>query len=187
MLLTDLLLVFVTLITLLVIVAGLWCPFLGVPFVPTSTAIAKSMIDLVDWTEVRHVVDLGAGDGRLLASVKKRHESVRVTGYELSPVVWMLGIIRMAITRNGVRLHLQSLFRADLTDVDVVFLYLFPSIMDKLQAKLDRELRPGTIVVAQTFGFPQKIPQKVICAQSFGGEISIFLYRWPAKGKEDVL
>ena len=90
----------------------------------------------------------------------------------------MVGVIRACILRTGVRLRLRSLWNEDLSRTDVVFLYLFPELLERLRPKLDRELKPGAWVVSQTFGFKGLAPEKEIRVPRMGSEISVYLYRW---------
>ena len=53
----------------------------------------------------------------------------------------------------------RSLWGADLTDADVVLLYAVPSVMDELELKLTRELRPGSLVVSNSFTLPTRRPE----------------------------
>jgi hypothetical protein len=50
-----------------------------------------------------------------------------------------------------VRFVQRDLFDADISEATVVTLYLLPALNAKLLPKLNRELRPGTRVVSQSF------------------------------------
>ncbi len=179
---TDLLLLGILCLgTLLIVITAVFVFVLRVPFVATPLHIADAMIGLVAWKGNETVVDLGCGDGRLLEAVKKRHPTVIAIGCELSPVIWLMGFLRSLILRTGVSVRFASIFTHDVSNADVVFLYLFPHVMHRLEAKFDAELRPGTLVVCQTFGFPDRTPERVLRVKRFGSDVSVFLYRWPAK------
>jgi trans-aconitate methyltransferase len=167
--------------TLLILLTAIAVFVLRVPFVATPSHIADAMINLIDWKGTETVIDLGCGDGRLLEAVKKRYPKITAIGCELSPVIWLMGVLRSMVLRTGVQVYFRSIVTQDVSQTDVVFLYLFPHVMQKLQMKLDAELKPGTIVVCQTFGFPNRVPDKTIRVSRFGSEVSVFLYRWPAK------
>ena len=55
-----------------------------------------------------------------------------------------------------------DLFQADIRPATVVALYLLPSITEKLKPKLLSDLKPGTRVVAFTFGIPGWTPDKTM-------------------------
>lgn len=150
----------------------------GVPFIPTPRHIADTMIGLVPWKGGETVIDLGAGDGSLLEAIRKARPDTTVRGCEIVPTVWMLGRLRAFIKRSGAKLQWRSMFRENITDADVVFLYLFPEVMEQLRAKLDTELKPGAYVVCQTFGFKDMHPLKEVRVPRLGGEVSVYLYQW---------
>ena len=174
----DLILVLLGILTAGILVTAVGFFILRVPFVPTPRHIASAMIGMIEWKGNERVIDLGAGDGRLLEAVKKQYPSVTAIGCEIVPTVWLLGRVRAMLKRSGVQLHLRSLFHEDVSKADVVFLYLFPGVIEKLSEKFDRELKPGTMVVCQTFGLRNKKPEKEMRVPRFGSEVSVFLYRF---------
>lgn len=174
----SLLIGFLVVLTLLLVITVIWQLFIRVPFVPTPAHIARAMIELHEWKGNEQVIDLGAGDGSLLELVKKMHPGTTVKGCEIVPTVWLLGVLRALLKRSGVRVRLGSMFTEDVSKADVLFLYLFPEVMQKLEAKLNAELKPGTVVITQTFGFAHKTPLRELRLPRLGSEVSVYLYRW---------
>lgn len=151
---------------------------LGVPYVPTPPHIVQAMLDLIEWRGEETVYDLGAGDGRFLLAAKDRCPGIRAIGCEAVPTVWALARVRIFLRGGGIRMRLCRMQRIDVRDADIVLLYLFPGLMQELAAKFDRELRPGTIVIAHTFGFADRVPERTLRVPRLGGEVDVFLYRW---------
>ena len=56
----------------------------------------------------------------------------------------------------------QNFWKADLSEADVVFCYLYPDVMKKLAAKLASGLKPGAVVVSSHFSLPGFAPSKVL-------------------------
>lgn len=148
--------------------------FLTVPFIPTPARTVEAMIDAAELRGRETVCDLGAGDGRFLLAVKKRFPEATAYGCELVWAVWLLGTLRIALAGTPVRLMRGSVYHADVSHADVVFLYLFPSMMQRLGEKFDRELRPGTRVISHAFRFPGREPERVV--ERDGKKIIV--YRW---------
>lgn len=170
---------FLTTVGILVILMVLWDLVLRIPFVQTPVVVSQAMCDITPWTgKEKRIVDLGAGDGCVLEHILTQHPHVRADGYEVSPVVWMLGRMRAWWTKSGVHLHFQSLFNADLSDADVVYLYLLPSLLAKLEPKLDRELKRGTPVISHAFRFNGRKPEKMLTVKKKGKDVAVLLYRW---------
>lgn len=129
---------------------------IGVPFLPTHKKQALVMMDLAGIKPGMRVVDLGSGAGRLLFLAAKRG-AVSV-GYELNPfLVWWTRLAAYC-KRLRVTVRQQSLYDADLKNVDVVFAFLFPKPMIKLSEKLFRELKPGATIISYVFSIPGKTP-----------------------------
>lgn len=151
---------------------------LGVPYVPTPRHVAQAMVELAHLQGDEVVLDLGAGDGRVLRTAKRMFPGITALGYEIVPTVWFFGFLWCALRRSGVDLKLGDAFRADIHKADVIFLYMFPSCMEKFAVKFDRELRPGTIIVSHTFRFPDRSPIEERRVPLWRGDAKLFLYRW---------
>jgi hypothetical protein len=83
---------------------------------------------------------------------------------EFVPTVWMLGWVRIRLAGQQVNWKLGNALHADISRADVVFLYVTPHLMASLEDKFDRELRPGTVVIANTFRFPRRKPEREVQA-----------------------
>lgn len=151
---------------------------LRVPYVPTPRRVAEAMVRMADLRGDEVVMDLGAGDGCVLRVAKRHHPGIQALGCELVFTVWLFGWLRCLLTRSGVALRLRNALKEDVSRAGVLFLYLFPSLMEKLEEKFDRELHPGTRVVAHTFRFPRRQPVREEVIPLWRGPAKIFLYRW---------
>lgn len=117
----------------------------GAPFVPTNSAAAVSMITLADIKRGDRVYDLGSGNGKLL--VLATRSGAKAVGYEINPLLVIVSLLRGTDTRW------KNFWHADIHDADIIFVYLLPNHMDKLQKKLKTECKAGTIIVSNSFIF----------------------------------
>lgn len=149
-----------------------------VPFVPTPAKIGAAMLELAGLKPGDRVVELGAGDARLLIAASKRAKKLHLTGYEVSGLVWLLG--RFRLWRTGVHAHLvwRDFRSADLRDADVLFAYLSPRMMRILEKKCANELKQGARVVSHAFPFPTKKPENVIRVMNGRRKTNVFLYQY---------
>jgi precorrin-6B methylase 2 len=152
--------------------------WVSVPYLPTPRKVVERMVVLAKLKPGDCVYDLGAGDGRLLVAAKRHAPEARAIGYELAPMVWLLGKFRIARSGQAVDLRFGDARKADLRDADCIFLYLLPDLMKELQAKFAQELRPGTRVVSYVFRFPDRTPEKTEKVPWLGGERTVLVYRW---------
>lgn len=128
---------------------------LGITPMPSSRKAVRKIISLIPEGTDGKIVDLGAGWGSLAYPIANRFPNAEVLGYELSPVPWVYSQIKgLFARRTNLRLHRRNVFDANLRDVDIVVVYLHPEAMRKLQKKFEEELRPGTLVVSNTFIVP---------------------------------
>ena len=54
------------------------------------------------------------------------------------------------------------MWRADLAGYDVVYAFLSPAPMPALGEKAKREMRPGSLLVSNSFAVPEVSPERVI-------------------------
>lgn len=177
--LIDIALGFAALLTLFLCVTVLWHVAYPVPFVPTPYPVIRAMIRMAGLKGDEAVYDLGAGDGRLLQEVLRAHPGAIAIGCEVIPTVWLLGIARRFIRRTPFVLKRKDALKEDVSSADAVFLYMLPSVLETLAAKFDRELKPGAIVVSNTFRIPGKAEEATEQLRlATGREVIIYKYRW---------
>lgn len=149
---------------------------LDVPFVPTPRPIVRRMLSLADTRPGERLIDLGAGDGRIVIAAA-REFGANALGVELHPE-------RFAVIRNSAaslkpKPHAirQDFFHTDLSSADVVTMYLLPSVNEALRKKLERELHSGARVVSHDFSVPEWTPVRVEIIQAPTGLHTLYLYK----------
>lgn len=127
----------------------------GAPFVPSTNTVAKSMIDLSRIKRGAVIYDLGSGDGRLLFLAAQKGAKQAV-GLEINPYLALYANLRAFFSpwHHIVTSRWRNFWNVNLEAADIVYIYLLPWRMDKLGAKLKRELKPGALVVSNSFIFP---------------------------------
>src|SRR5947207_800023 len=118
-------------------------------FVPTSDAVADEMLKLAGVTADDVVYDLGSGDGRIVILAAQKY-GARGVGIELDPRLVALSkeVAREGEVSDRVIFIEGDLFTTDISAATVVTLYLSATVNARLEAKLKRELRPGTRIVS---------------------------------------
>jgi len=156
------------------LISGLWLliPALyGVPWVPTREKRIRKALELVELQPGETLYDLGAGDGRVLILAAKEF-GAQAIGVEIGPVQCALGWLRswLSGSRQKVRIRCGNFYRTDVSEADVVFVYLTSTQTSRLQEKLVRELKPGARVVSIAADFSDWKPSIV------DREMLIFVY-----------
>ncbi|MEI6221536.1 MAG: class I SAM-dependent methyltransferase [bacterium] len=136
-------------LTPLVLLAS-FIPGLSVaPFVPTMKKDVKRMVELAEILEGEVAYDLGCGDGRLLLEASKY--KAQIVGVEVAPLMYAWTKLSLVFHRKKIRMILNDLFRVDLREADVIFFFLMPNVLPKLQEKILRECKKGCRVVSYSF------------------------------------
>ncbi len=132
------------------------------PFVQTPLEVAKKMLELSGLKQSELLYDLGCGDGRLIILAAK-DVGAKSKGIDLRE-----DLIERAKTEIK-RLNLEdkvtiirgNFFDVDISDADVVTLYLTSSANERLRPKFEKELKQGCRVISHDFKVPGWKPQGV--------------------------
>jgi hypothetical protein len=132
----------------------------GALYVSTARVRIETVLDAVKLSPGQQLIDLGCGDARVLRSACRRY-GVRAVGYEINLLAY-LKAVTLCVFYPGIQLKLRDFWRADISEADVVFCYLYPDVLERLRRKLDRELKPGATVISGNFPLPGWKPNRVI-------------------------
>jgi SAM-dependent methyltransferase len=155
-------------------------------FVPTPQNVVERMLELAKVAKDDVVYDLGCGDGRIPVTAAKKH-GCRAFGFDIDP-----NRIRESIEnveKNGVEnlvtIQQRDIFKVDLSDANVVTLYLLPDLNVKLIPQLEK-LKPGSRIVSHDFSMKGITPDQVITVM--GDEKSprkhrVYLWTTPLKNE----
>jgi cyclopropane fatty-acyl-phospholipid synthase-like methyltransferase len=151
-------------------------------FVPTPAEVVTAMLKLANVTPKDVVYDLGCGDGMIVAAAAKEF-GARAVGIDINPVRVKEANERIAKEKvtDKVKIINADLFEHPIGEATVVTLYLLQSLNEKLIPKLNRELKPGTRIVSQTFSMGDRYPaEKTV---EVAGR-SVYLWTVPMKEKK---
>jgi len=173
--LINLILLFFLILCILMLITGLVSLFSGVPYVPTPHKTVRKMIDLAKLKHGEKVFDLGCGDGRLLYEAEK-HTKTGGVGYELAPIPYYIAKIKGWLKKSKIKLHMKSLFKADLSEANVLFCYLMPHMLRKLTDKIITECQSGTRIISHGFKIEGLKPKQIFARDKEKGLPTIYLY-----------
>lgn len=151
-------------------------------FVPTPPEVVDAMLKLANVTAKDTVYDLGCGDGIIVATAAQKH-GARAIGIDIDPqrVKEANERIQKTGVTDKVKILNQDLFETDISPATVVTLYLLPSLNQKLIPKLNKELKPGTRIVSQSFDMGEEYPaEKTV---DVNGRM-VYLWTIPMKKKQ---
>lgn len=149
-----------------------------VPFVPTPQVVVDKMLELADVGKDDVLFDLGCGNGIIVVSAAEK--GARAIGFDVDPL--RIRESEQNIRRHGVgnraKVFQQDIFTLDLSDVDVVTLYLLPSLNVKLIPQLEK-LKPGARVVSHDFDMRGIKPTKIVKVRGPARNHTVYLWRTP--------
>jgi SAM-dependent methyltransferase len=132
----------------------------GAPYVPTPTVIVDRMLTLAKVGPGDYVIDLGSGDGRLVVAAVEKYKARGGMGVEIDPALVRIANDNAAKAgvADRVKFEQGDLFKAGIEQATVVTLYLLPDMLGDVQAKLRKELKPGTRVISHDYPLPSWKP-----------------------------
>jgi len=133
-----------------------------VPLYNSSRAAWQALLELLPPGENLRLVDLGAGLGGPLAFLARHRPGMAFVGIEGSPLVWFIAWLRTSPLRSNCRLELGDFWKISLSGFQVVYAFLSPVPMPELWAKARREMKPGSLLISNTFRIPGVVPEREI-------------------------
>jgi len=122
------------------------------PFVATPLPVVKQMLTLAEIKAGDIIYDLGCGDGRVVIMAAQDFGAQGI-GVEMREDLakQAMGKISDLGLEGRVKIVHGDMFKVDISQANVITLYLTTSANDKVKPKLEAELKPGTRVVSHDY------------------------------------
>lgn len=160
------------------------------PFITTPDEVVERMLALAGTRADDFVVDLGSGDGRIVIAAARKF-GARGLGIELD--AGLVERSREAARGAGVAERVAfvqgDVLLADISRASVVTVYLLPELLNRLQPRFLKELRPGTRIVTHAFPMVSWAPDRVETLRlshahrGQGDESRLYLWIVPAEAR----
>ncbi len=151
------------------------------PFVASPQRIVDRMLEIAAIKPNETVFDLGCGDGRILFQAAQKYHA-KAVGIEIDEKLVQTTnqqIVNLGL-QNRVKVQQGNLLEADLSNADVVTIYLLTQSNELLRPRLEKMLKPGTRVVSYDYAVPGWKPKKIDRTnESNNGGHLIYLYEMP--------
>lgn len=125
---------------------------LDVPYVPTPQQVVDRMLQIAGVKPTDLVMDIGCGDGRMVVTAAKEY-GARGFCNDIDPV--RIAEAKENAQRAGVTDKIEfrqgNLFDVDLSQADVLPMYLLETINLKLRPKILATAKPGARIVSHAF------------------------------------
>ena len=131
----------------------------GAPYLPTLKKQTEELFELLDMKKGQTLLELGSGDGRVLAAAAER--GIYAVGYELNPLLVIWTKLRYWKSRNYITVHWQDYWLANWPPSDAMYVFLLQPYMSKLDKKLIQYKKPDNyLIVSNSFKITEKKPKK---------------------------
>jgi hypothetical protein len=150
-----------------------------VPLYLSSRKVRAALVPLLPRGSFTFM-DVGSGLGGVLTDLASERPDGQYHGIESAPVPWLLSWLRIRLgLRRNCHAHWGSLWNSDLSGYDVVFAYLSPVPMAALWDKVQREMRPGTTFISNTFEVSARAPDQQVQVDDLHHS-TLFVWRKPS-------
>ncbi|HTX86788.1 MAG TPA: SAM-dependent methyltransferase [Candidatus Nanoarchaeia archaeon] len=152
----------------------LYASWRAAPWLPMYANDVARVIDLAKIKEGEKFFDLGAGDGRTLFAAAGA--GAISEGFEISLLPYLITKIKILCSpkKNKPKIFFRDFWKINLSEADVIFVFLMPRIMEKLKEKMEKELKPGARIICYTWPMPGWEPAAV---DDIPGRLKIYLYK----------
>lgn len=152
------------------------------PYYPTPTKVVKAMLELGELKPGELLYDLGSGDGRIVIMAAQQF-GAKAVGFEIDPklVYQSRQRIKKRKLTSLATIEQQDLMLADLSQPDLITVFLLPGSNDKIQPLLEDQMKSGARVVSHDFTFRGWEAEREIVVEDPEDEAmpihKLFLYR----------
>lgn len=133
-------------------VCNLYAQISGSAYVPSSKKEISDILSRLNLNKGQTFLELGSGDGRVIHLASKKYQ-VSATGVDINPILIWYSRIVAKIKKIKANFICQNIFKTDLTQADIIFLFMMPDVLVKLKPKLKKETKKGVRIVSHGFYF----------------------------------
>lgn len=150
------------------------------PYVNSPEHAIDRMLQLAGLKDGETLYDLGCGDGRILIAAASRYK-IKGVGIEISEHLAKTAAekVKKAGLQDQVKIIHADFMKTDLSNANVVTLYLATTANDMLRPNLERYLKPSTRVVSYDYPIPGWKAIKTSATEGRSSQHTIYLYQVP--------
>ncbi|MCH7896281.1 MAG: class I SAM-dependent methyltransferase, partial [candidate division NC10 bacterium] len=145
----------------------------------TDRALVDEILALVPMRPGQRFYDLGCGEGRVLIAARRKY-GVHAIGYEVNVCAYLYARLNIWWHGGGAEVRFRNFMHVDLSDADVIYCYQASGAIQQLRDKFNRELRPGTIVISNTYTIERWLTPTVVTLAHGIITRNIYLYQVPS-------
>ena len=144
-----------------------------VPFVPTRKSDIEFIVKKVGINSSDVFYDLGSGNGKVVFLVEKL-TGAQAVGFEMGWWTYLYSVLKSRLINSKARFKNKNFFHAPWKDADIIYCYLYPPLMGRIEEKFLTEMKPGSLAIVRDFPFPQLAHKE---KYFLPGDHEIYVYR----------
>lgn len=137
-----------------------YLPFLfGAPYLPSNKKETSTIVSFAKkYCKKKNpkALDLGSGNGKLILALSK--SGIESKGFEINPLLlWLTKLkiyFKKSKLKNKVSVSQKNFMLENLNKYDIITIFQTKKMMKKLEGKLQKELKKGSIVISNEWKFP---------------------------------
>ena len=131
-----------------------WFAGSDAPYVSTKMEAIRKILKLAGVKKGKKFYELGSGDGRVVIEAGKlKAEGIGIEQSWLRVLYSRWKASQNVTAVKNCQFYHGNIFKRNYQDADVVYIYLLLKGVKKLESKLKKELKKGSIVITQTYHF----------------------------------
>lgn len=147
------------------------------PNLSTGNKALKKILKNISFKGKKKFYDLGSGSGKLISRLANQNPNLECIGIEYNLVAYYFAKIRNIFSKRKVDYQLNDFFQVNLVDADIIYTYLFPGIMNRLEVKFSKELKKGALVIVNSFPLKSRKPNAVYKGKT-GNLDTLYIYEY---------
>lgn len=147
-----------------------------VPLYLTNRKSRDVLLSLLPAVPCR-IIDIGCGDGGVLRYLARARPDCFFVGFEHAPLTWMWAWLS-AMKYSNLQIRRGDFWRHSLASYDVIYAFLSPAVMARLDAKAKAEMMPTACLVSNSFAIPD-VPAQAVIDAGDSRQTRFFIYRRP--------
>lgn len=151
--------------------------YLKVPMLSTGNNAIGKVLQNIDFREEKKFYDLGSGNGKLISQIASRYPNLKCIGIEYNVVAYYCAKFRNIFLKQEIDYRMGDFFKINISDADVVYVYLYPGLMERLEIKFASELKKGALVISNAFPIKTREP-KIIIQGEVGALNTLYVYEY---------
>ncbi|HRD35101.1 MAG TPA: class I SAM-dependent methyltransferase [Rhodocyclaceae bacterium] len=164
------------LVAFILLAVVFWTSFrTQVPLYLSNSATIAALLERLPANRDIRFLDIGSGTGSVLIALARHRPGSRFTGIETAPGPYLVSRL---MARGIPNLHIErgDFFEPSWAGYDIVYAFLSPVPMAAVWAKAQRELKPGALLISNSFEIPGAMPDESI--RGDGGRAgTLYVYR----------